>query len=154
MRTWLSFRLIGSRWWDLSRRDLIWPYVLTSYSDGCMESGLKEMSLRGSLRTAKIVSRKKEAVPSSVLAGVITKDFFFFFKNKVLGKPISMLWCLVEYISGWEPSFNYTAIGTLSKTGCQDASIATDWKLLYSHHSSVLLSFQEVKLSTELAVQS
>lgn len=50
-----------------------------------MESGLKEMSLRGSLRTAKIVSRKKEAVPSSVLAGVITKDFFFFSRIKCLG---------------------------------------------------------------------
>lgn len=62
-------------------------YILTSYSDGCIESGLKEMSLRGTLRTAKDIGKNTEApVPSSVLAGVIQMDVF---QSKVLGQPLS-----------------------------------------------------------------
>lgn len=54
-------------------------YVLTSYSGGCMAGGLKEMSLGGPLRAAKVIGKNKEAtVSSSILAGVITMDFFFF----------------------------------------------------------------------------
>lgn len=64
-------------------------YVLTSYSGGCIESGLKEMSLRGTLRTAIIIGKNTEVpVPSSVLAGVIQMDIF---QSKVLGKPLSTL---------------------------------------------------------------
>lgn len=62
-------------------------YVLTSYSGGCVESGLKEMSLGGTLRTAKVIGKSTGVpMPSSVLAGVIQMDFF---QSKVLGKPLS-----------------------------------------------------------------
>lgn len=80
-------------------------YVLTSYSGGRMAGGLKEMSLGGPLRTAKVIGKNKEAtVSSSILAGAITMDFFFF-QSQVLWKPISTLSKMfAEYIGHRESS--------------------------------------------------
>ena len=112
-------------------------YVLTSYSGGCVESGLKEMSLAGTLRRSKVIGKSTGVpMPSSVLAGVIQMTFL---RVKCLGSLFPLyLGCLVDYIGHREPAFNYSVLGPFLKQTVRMKSTAAGWKL--PHSRSLLLS--------------
>ena len=84
VRTWILLRklLVG---FEQEGPDL--TYVLTSYSGGCIDSGLKEMSLRGTLRTAKGIGKNRST--SAILSS----------------SRCDPNGCFSEY-SAWEASFH------------------------------------------------